>query len=49
MNWLVLIASALAGTVYINNIAVPTLPVVEMKDVTVRFDAAGNVSAQRHL
>lgn len=43
MNWLVLIGTALAGTIYINNIAVQTLPVVEMKNVSVRFDAAGNV------
>lgn len=43
MSWLVLMASAFAGTVYINNIAVQTLPVVEMKNVTVRFDANGNV------
>lgn len=43
MNWLILMASAFAGTIYINNIAVQTLPVVEMKGVNVRFDAAGNV------
>ena len=43
MNWLIWMASAWAGSIYINNIAVQTLPVVEMKNVSVRFDAAGNV------
>lgn len=38
-----LIGAALAGTVYINNLPVETLPVVEMRNVTVRFDADGNI------
>lgn len=43
MSSLILMMSALAGTIYINNIPVQTPPVVEMKNVTVRIDADGNI------
>lgn len=37
------IGAALAGKIYINNLPVETLPVIEMRNVTVRFDAEGNI------
>lgn len=38
-----LATQAMAGTVYINNLPIDTLPVAELKNVTVRFDAEGNI------
>ncbi len=43
MSSLLLMMSAWAGSIYINNIPVQTPPVVEMKNVTVRIDAEGNI------
>lgn len=43
LTLLALCTQAFAGTVYINNLPIDTLPVAELKNVTVRFDAEGNI------
>lgn len=43
MSLLWLAAAALAGDVYINGIRADVLPVMSMEQVTVRFDAQGNI------